>query len=556
MSSFNARLFTQRQMRVVPHTSVSGENWQLVKTGTATGNGAANGTTVVDTNSDSGGANTYNGAYWIRLLSQGGNATKAGDWKRIVDDDGSGTYTMEGSGFTRQVVTGDEFEIWKSPEPVAIVTTRNSSTSTDFGNRTEAADFWIGYSLIPINGACRGEVVAITDSTGGGGFTHGALTGTIAAGDVCLLGKFIEIAEPSRGITENYVKRPQSRVNFSVGDGTVAERGGTFQFRTPAAASGSLQSTASEYANTPAVSALMEASGLEPTIGKTCDITTGSSTTAIKITSGQRENLEIGQAVVYNGELRWITALADGGAGADTVTVSPALSIIPTTGGKLYATSTYKKSTDGDMYGCTIELEMDGIRETMTGCKGNVTIVDGAVIELDFNLNVGHWVREIEAAPYFAGPRYSTASYIKNSDRYFDIAGTRHDVGSFTASPNTVVKPRMIQGASGVNGFSGFQVTEYNCTASWRELLNSATDELTREDQYYKRTTMLTTIIYGSHGNAMSVRIPVGKIIGNPIPANAEGMLDVPVVVEAQDAGTALNDTTVTKVPDFALAFS
>ncbi|HJW75786.1 MAG TPA: hypothetical protein VJ787_08985, partial [Thermoleophilia bacterium] len=60
MTDFLARSYTQQQLGYFPHTAVTGNAWSYVKAGTCTGAGAADGTTLIDTNGDSAGADAYN----------------------------------------------------------------------------------------------------------------------------------------------------------------------------------------------------------------------------------------------------------------------------------------------------------------------------------------------------------------------------------------------------------------------------------------------------------------------------------------------------------------
>src|SRR5689334_8455975 len=125
MPTVAARLFNQQECRIASHTSVSGNTWQFVKKGTATSSGAADGTTLIDTNGDSGGADTYNGLYWVKILS----GTLTGQWSRVVDDDGAGTLTFEDTGFSAQVASGVQYEIWLSPDPVVVVDSSSGETN-------------------------------------------------------------------------------------------------------------------------------------------------------------------------------------------------------------------------------------------------------------------------------------------------------------------------------------------------------------------------------------------------------------------------------------------
>jgi len=556
MSSIAARIWSQQIVSYVPHTSVSGDSWSLVKRGTTTSAGAAGGTTLVDTGADSGGADTYNGAYWVKILS----GTNQGLWKRITDDDGSGTLTLENNGFPNQVASAVEYEIWLSPDPVVKVDSSSGETDMVDATRSEAdlntADFWLDYYAIPITGNRRGKIAKITGFTPGTGtFVLAAgLGGALAAGDVVLLRKFIEAGGLALGPTEDYLPRPQNRVNMSRGDGAVGARAGTVNFNTQIVGTGSLAAAAS-VANSSPAHGLFQACGLEETVATSAAVGAGSTTTAVTVATGTWERfVRVGMAVMWNGNVSFITAITDGGGGVDTLTVSPALPVAPAASDTLYAGRMYELATDADTYGALVEVEVDGVRTTFTGCKGNVEITDAAIPEFAFTLSADHWTREVEAAPYVPNTAYHTTLPVLQSDRIAYLDSTKVDVKGFTATPGTAVSPKMVQGSSGINGRAGYQVTGYAPGGTWREIVLSGSENIGRDSAFLARTAYALAVVYGSHGKCIAVRMPVAKLIQSPHPEDADGIMEHPAVFEAQDAGMA-NDgaSTSNKVPDWAL---
>jgi hypothetical protein len=563
MASVGAAVWTQQQFGYVPHTSVDGETWQFTNSGTATSNGAAGGTTVIDTNNQSGVADTWNGRYWIKMIT----GTCTGEWKRITDDNGTGTLTVENNGFSAQIDSGDEYQIWKSPEPVVVQDGAGAgATDATDATRTEADvgdfEYWDGYYLVPITGTRRGEkaeITAFNPATGVFTLAAGGLSGALADGDVCLLRKFIEVGDLSLPADQPYHPRPINRLNHSRSDGVVGAKAGTLSFSAQLVASNSL--SASGTAAEPSVlNGLFEACGLEESVGTSATVGAGSTTTAIAVGTGSWENFEIGQMVIYNGNPRFIENLTDGGGGVDTITVTPALPVAPVDTSTLYATRMYRKSTDSDVLGCTIEVEIDGVRWTMTGCKGNLTLVDGPVMTLSFDMQVDHWICEYEAAPYLVSETpdgYTTAPAILNSDRLAWLDTTASDIKGFTATPGAVMSPKSVQGtANGINGRSGFHLTDYACSATFREI-RGPTDDLDQQLRWNVRTARDVMVAYGSHANTAGIRLPVGRLIQYPMLEEGDGMQDAPNVIEAQDAGTQEDgDSTVIKVPDWSLHLS
>lgn len=556
MTTLNAFVYNQQKFGYVPHTSVSGETWQFIKNGTATSNGASDGTTVIDTNSDSGAANTYNGKYWIRCLS----GTNTGQWHRIVDDDGSGTYTMEGDGFEAQVASGVSFEIWKSPEPVFNVTASSGATDIRDSGRTEADDFWIGYWAVVVSGSKRGEKAQITDSTSSGGIlvVGTGLSGALTVGDVVLLRKFVEVEGLAPSLEEQYNPRVASRVDFEIGDGVVGKRGGTVTFKAAITASNS-PSAADAAATKPLLGGLLQGCGFDEILGSSATVSTGSTTTSIGITDGKAANfVRPGVMVVWNGHPAFITDM-DTGASPDTITVTPTLPNTPASSDVCYATTSYFKNVTGNSYGICLEWEVDGIRTTMTGCKGSVTLETAEVLKMNFNFNVDHWIREREAAPYQAGATYTTAPMIQSHDQRCWLSDTATSIGMFTASIDAEVAERPVQGSAGINGRSGYQLVRTGGSCTFREIMNSDTAGLPQQNRFNARTAKDVIVAWGSHGNMFAVRVCNGLPVESFHPADSNGMVDVPNVIKAQDGGIIAygsSNGTVARMPSIVFSFS
>jgi hypothetical protein len=559
MTTLNAFVWNQQKLGYVPHTSVSGEVFQPIKRGTTTGSGAADGTTLIDTNGDSSGANAYNGKYWVRIMSD----VSKGEWRRVVDDDGAGTLTLEGSGngFENQIVPGVEYEIWKGPEAIINVTASSGATDVRDSTRTEADDYWIGYYICVISGSKRGQKALITDSTSSGGIfvVDTGLSGALTVGDVCVIRKFIEVEGLSVNLSEQYNPKPMSRIDFAEGDGVVGARGGTVSFKVPAMASNSLSAATYKAASNP-LQGLLTACGLDEIVGTSCTVAAGSSTTSINISTAQWENLvRPGGMVIWNGNPTFVTDLTDGGGSADNVTVSPALPNAPAASDVLYATRSYFKNTTGTNYGVTLEWELDGIRTTLFGCKGTVSIEAGPIVMFNFNFNIDHWVREKEIAPYTAGTMYSTAPMIQAHDQRAWLSATATSIGQFTASIDAETAPRGVNGALGVNGRAGFQQVKGAGSCTFREIPNADTAGLQQIKRFEQRTSKDVIVAWGSHGNTIGVRIPVAMPVESSHPQDNGGIVEVPLVLKAQDAGQisyGSSNGTTSKMPDFCIAIS
>lgn len=546
-----ARVFDQQQFRYVPHTETSGEVWDLTRFGRTSGAGAANGTTLVDS-SVGGSDNLYNGQYWILMLE----GSAKGQMKRVVDYTSStGTFTLEDAGFAAQIASGVQYALLKSPEPVLVVTTATSTTqNTATGRIGEVDSFWVGYYLIPLHGANRGQApVAITAYTSSTGvFTHGALASTPAVGDVFLIGRFLEIETPNLGLSEEFLPRPGNRRGFSIGDGVIGPKGGSFGFKTliyPDGAQSSGSAKASPYA------ALLNACGLETVQDSVVTAQAGSTTTVINIATGTQENITVGNLVMWQGNVRRVTAKSDGGGSADSITVSPALPVAPAASDVVRPFAMFRQSTSGDLRAVTCEWESDGLRYTMTGCKGNVTLEDGVAPMFAFDLQVDQWIDEVAAAPYDAASAYPSGSPALSQDREFYINGTEVNCGGFTATPGTKATPRTVQGATGRNGRNSFQIVGYEAGATWQELADTTEEQPTQVDRWRARTSLAVCMVYnGGAMAAFGVSLPAARIVQMPFPSNADGLTNLPQVVRAHDAGSGIvtGTSTVYKIPDFA----
>lgn len=559
MSSVSVRLSAQQQFAYVPHTSVSGETWSLTTTSTTTSAGASDGTTIVDTSIQTTGiADTYNGRWWVEIRS----GACRGQWKRVVDDNGTTTLTLENNGFSAQIASGVNYAIWRSPEPVVVVDSSSGETNMVDAYRTENNDFWNGYYAIPITGTHRGKMAQVTDFTKTGGvFVLASSFGSaLAAGDVVLLRKFVEVSKTQPQLVEGYSPRASNRINFSIPDGVVGARGGSVSFDTDVLASGTL-AAAGSVANKSVLSGLFQAVGYDETssTSSACDGGSPSLTGAdIYVTTATWENFAIGSAIMHRGEARCVTAAADGGGSADTLYVTPSFYGMPATTVAVNASTMYKRSVTGDTYGVCIELESDGVRTTMTGCKGNLTLALGdSKAAFNWSLNVDHWVREIEAAPYNANTAYTSATPIMSHARGFYISASPTNIGgSISASLNTETQPIPVQSSVGINGRAGYHIVNTAPTMTFREILSAASaGTLAAEIRWGARTSQDVILVLGAHANCVVIRMPVARLIQVPNPDDDNGALGTPELLQAQDAGTYTDPgSTVVKVPDFSIS--
>lgn len=554
MSSFQARLYNQMRFGYVPHFDALGESWQFIKSGFTTSAGASNGTDLTDTNGDSGSADAYNGKYWVKIL----DGDNRGMWARIVDDSGSGTLTFEGGGFPNQVGAGVSYEIWLSPEPVFVVDSsanENELVDAAMGASVVDDDYLKEFYVVPLTGNRRGRIAKITTHSAGTYTLTNGLGGALAAGDVCLIRKFVEVGDYSPSLDEGFTRRAQKRTNFSSGDGVVGPRGGTISFSAQAVGAGSLG--AGTGVGTGPLDYLLVACGMELIAHKnTMTAIAGAGSTSAVVTAGHGARVVPGSIISWNGNIRMVTSISASGGG-DTINVQPNWvgSTYPAATDTIYIMRCFKRSEDGDVMPVVIEVEMDGVRTTMTGCKGNFTMQEGVVNTFQFQMSIDHWIRQLVTAPYSPNAAYVSTRPIQGTDKqcWLGTTNTATDMGAITTSPNTNVQPRNVQGSKGINGRSGFQVVDTQPTLTFRQLLD-INAELLAEQRWLGREEKRVFVVYGSGPYSMAILIPAGRLIEAPHPSDENGMISVPNVIEAQDAGTAQGYSDTVKYPDYIIA--
>lgn len=554
-----ARLSRQTHLRWGPQTSVDGNSLERVRVGTATGNGAAGGTSIVDTNADSGTADLYSGRYMVQVTS--GNAK--GQWRRITDDDGSGTITVETAysynGSAVQITTGTTYSIHKLPDSGVVVCAGDTASTTQFNDdyRDEDDSFWVNYEAIPITGNLIGETSTVSAFDKSGGASEGlftvdtAFSEAPATGDVILLRKFLDFEPGSLTLTKASLPRLGGRQNFSRGKSRVGASSGGFSFRTRVYPSGSLAGSGSN-ANAGSIDGLLKACGYSETVDTSSTAGAGSSTTAVKLATGSHENHTIGGAIIHNGNMRFITDITDGGAGVDTLTVSPALPVAPATSDVIYAVRTYKPSEDGDTTGVQIEIEVDGVLHHFVGCKGNVTFDAGSAGHLvaSWDFTCTHHFRYLVASSYDASSAYSTALAPLTHDAEVYLDTTKTDVGGLTWSLNAQHQLSSVAGATALNFTTGPRLVDEDPRGAFTELLDSSGTGLPPSERFDSENTFSLFAYWGTHGDAVGFRAAAAQVVEHPDTGSSNDQVAMTQAWMATDAGTQPYDSDSGGVDD------
>lgn len=537
---------------------------QVIGYGFTSSAGNAGGTTLIDTAgiAESGAADTYNGRYWVTMLA----GTNKGLSKRIIDDDGAGTLTLEGNGFPNQIAITQRYMIWKSSEALIVVDASGAATNIVDAIRDEIDaqdEYWDYYYVTPISGARAGEIKVVSAFAGGTGtFTTGAFTGALAAGDTCLLRRFLEANNVNVSYSEPYIEPFGRRLNFSRGIGRTGARAATITFDVPMQGTGAIttiQTAAGEYARSANISGLLQAVGLVESIGRRTDIDdvgAAGTTTSLLVDTATHEYFDIGDAIQWAGNVAWITAKTDGAGAADTLTVTPALPLAPKNNDAIYAGRTYKIDTDAQRKGVTLYWERDGLRETFFQCKGNVEFVpgDSGAIVARFNLQATHYVREIEDEQCNPQAAYATQEYILGEARRVYVDGTQTDVKAVTFTPGSVAVAKNTSGRYGLNGSSEFQHVDSNAGGTLTVMLEDTDDGMTAEEHWQTQESLDIAIAYGHAGNCVAFRMPAAYLRAAPHPQVQEGLIANTYDMHAGDAGVATDPADgIVDVPNWSI---
>ena len=561
MSSVAALASQNSSLAYVEHEPGSADTWQLIYSSACTSNGAADGTTVVDTTRDSGGANTYSGRYWVHITS---GACK-GAWRRIVDDDGAGTLTVEEDkddvGFQSQIVDTVTYELWKSPEPVIVVDSSSGATNIVDAVRDEADDFWIGYWVVMIHGNKKGQKAQVTDFVSSTGtFTVGSgFAASLSAGDVLVLRKYIDVSSISNGLSQEFNARPVNRLDGAKCDGSVGVKGGTFGFEMVAL--GVHQVSAGNVVRSVMGGLLVACGFKEVTSGSLGGeaLIAGSTTTQLEVNAADWENFSIGALLSVEGEQAFITALTDDTN--DNITITPPLGVAPDFSAVIARSVNYRRNrrnSDGDYGAVTLVLEVDGVRTTMTGCKGNVTVSGESELMFSYEFSVDHWIREWCPSEEYQGDAYPTYAPIQATQRRCYFGSTAVELGGISASLNNTVAAKKVQGSTGINGRAGFAHSAVNPGLTCRKIQPVVAGSYNdADDRWYARTSHDLMVFWGTtvYGGC-AIRMPVSRLVAEPKPEDDEGMQVTPFVFESMDAGTQSDpDSVVQKIPDFTISF-
>lgn len=428
---------------------------------TASGSGAANGTTIVSTELGSyGDSDDDFVGKWVEVVyatNAPGKESGAGICKRIVaNDDGTSTITVDDLGF--QTADGDRFKLLSDPRPYIVEDTGGSATQIVDSDRDEADDTHNGRAIrggpyvVPIKtgSIATTEVRRVSDWSS----ATNRLTVPTAFSASTDVGDLFDIAEFPQ-VQGGPLQSKQGLIELGVITGTTGqvqsvtglrEGGGTVElmFRGP----GPDNIGDEAEAHTP-LSCVLDASSISD-----CTVDAAASVSSIPTSVGSPAEGEM--FVTANGDV----CVAESVAGT-TITPSPNLRTAPASGGTLHGVQKYAPSTDVNFAMWIQQWLGKGIRDELWGCVPNISFSFGrgepCKLSLDFvSADSERTVTGYDAAALNRAWRalQSTQAPVRSADCRVVIGGTECEARSVQGALNFELTPNVNMAEH--NGHSGY----------------------------------------------------------------------------------------------------
>jgi hypothetical protein len=305
---------------------------------------------------------------------------------------------------------------------------------------------------------------------------------------------------------------------------TLGGKGGTLTFKldvpglTTAAAS-----TVEAVMNT-FLSLCLRKCGLAEGLGTGTTVTgSGSTTTSIDCTNAA--GISETSLVMISGEVRVVT-----GVSSNTITVSPALSAIPSAATVVYSSASYVPS-DADPGTAAFVVKGEDDEYTLLGCKGTVKLgaADArARPQFEFSFNVDNWSRTSKASlPAETSLVKPTPLTLRSSPFWW--GATKYPISNVAFDPGFVVSPK--PSTQGTQGRAGWVVTDENSVLSVKPYMATAWST-----DFEALTERVATMQVGaSAAGAFAVVFPKGQIVAQPNRAAVEGLNAHDITIRAND---------------------
>ena len=256
-----------------------------------------------------------------------------------------------------------------------------------------------------------------------------------------------------------------------------------------------------------------------------------STTTVLDITTGTGdENFSVGDSVLVNGEVAWITLITDGDAGVDQLTVTPALSAAPGDTDVVGAGTHYKlsktelKSFFGSFWrGDVDRCDFDGSKIATLG----ISFTTGEIIKPSFGFQSRKTFVPVSEAYALGDPSYDPTDPLVALLMLVNVGGSLYHVSDVGIEINNGIYKRTSVTTSGIQAAIR---TDRVVTGSFSLLYENKDVEVAfRNDDRNE----LIIIAGDTAGNIFAIRLPRIRYTETPITVDA-GLFKYDISWEAE----------------------
>ena len=296
------------------------------------------------------------------------------------------------------------------------------------------------------------------------------------------------------------------------------------------------------------VSRLMKACGYTETLNAGTVVTgSGSTTTVVDVTSAA--DIAAGSVVRINGQCRLVTAV-NTAATPDNITITPALSGIPSAADVVYASASYVSTGPNPAASFSFVVAGDGHNYVATGCNGVVALAQvdarGRVM-LGFTFSVDSWSRDVSGfTSTFPTLTMPTTLLGLGSPIHWGSATSR-PAASFAFDPKRTIAAQAT--TEGSNGRNAWVYTDEAAEATFTAYRASSTNDALQTDFETPTSRTLVAQLGGNSTTAYNfvVAAQVTQITAYPAEGDTGGIVSLPITL-------GVKAPTTTTLPLYALA--
>lgn len=391
----------------------------------------------------------------------------------------NGTDTLTHTAFPARTEVGDQFVLYKPPDPIAVVTTADAAApqevtaagrdEADYTPRGGAATDWFssGDYLVArsTDNMTQGDAESVSSFVAAGGaFTQGAGWGAATAvGDLFYIRRFPKCwGPPTLSWKREDLEHVSQRSSFSRDQSIAGPKSWTAEVTLPLKASGTAAGDAT-YGVAPPELHLPLRAAFAPTVSRGNTVGAGSDTNTVMVADGTAAAYHpVGTFMLDVTGRATVVQSVDATTNPDTVEVNPALAVAPVATQIVYGAYSYEPKTTGhytmtlDAYvGGTINVKLYG------GMLSSCRIVDfgrGLVPKIVLGYAGNYFLETPVALPAGLSPTYDTIRPIDAKDCHVILgASTRLVLKSATVDfgiatvledsfslPDAVYGPRIV----------------------------------------------------------------------------------------------------------------